>query len=130
MCFKHVIQHAYSNVIKSNNEWTTIQFNIKHQYETRRFEKCLWYSSRSRWGHSRWAPRNFHKLNSSKIVWKLKFDWLYITWYCIFNTIIGIIRKPVQLSLQWYPICCDYVIMEYTVQLDMNEGQKWNLSIH
>ena len=49
--------------------------------------------------------------NSSKSVWKLKFDWLYITWCCIFNTIIGIMREPVQLSLQWYlwySICYDY----------------------
>ena len=51
--------------------------------------------------------------------------WLIIiTWYCIFNTIISIISKPVQLPLPWYPICYDYVSMECRVQLDMSEGHK------
>ena len=36
----------------------------------------------------------------------------------------------IAFTIQCYPICYDYVIMECRVQLDMSEGQKLNLAFH
>ena len=49
-----------------------------------------------------------------KKVWKLKFDWPYLTYYHIFFIIICIIKKLVKLPFHWYHICNGYEIMGST----------------
>ena len=72
----------------------------------------------------------FNIINSSKKVWKLKFDWSYLSYYHIFFIVIGIIKKLVQLPFHWYHICNVYEIMESTLRLVLAESQKWNLAKH
>ena len=62
----------------------------------------------------KWIPAYFPVMNSSKTVSiKLQFDW-YFSQYCIFNTMIGIIRKLCLLIFAMIPHCNGHVIMECT----------------
>ena len=54
--------------------------------------------------------RYFTKINSSKKVRKLKFDWRFLFCYQLIFLAFGIIGKPCYSSLQWCAICYDSAI--------------------
>ena len=66
-------------------------------------------------------------VNSSKKVWKLKFDWRFLSCYQLIFLAFGIIGKPCYSSLQWCAICYDYAIWGCAAHLNMGVGVKWNV---
>ena len=119
--------HLYNNYIHScDTEWVLRKFIfifiafshmtrsliIGHSYLQLWIKNCTCFVSKFNdlWPWATLPNICSSHVNSSKDVWKCKFDWISLNIvHTYYNKIIGIIRKPVWL---WYPMYHGCVIMD------------------
>ena len=96
----------------------------------RRFEFVLWRLEWECYICQKYHENSFKSTNTKLLNKSSEIQVWSSSQYCIFNTIIGIIRKSVYLSLQWYPICHGNVPWNVQYSWIWVEVRKEILQIH